>query len=483
MSLNATLDPAIKTADFTAVDAMLHIVDTSGGAIAITAPSGANKRVLICDISAGSGNALTLNAVSVRGGGDPSASGIGLYEASNAGGSWVATTQVYLNPVTRAVLGRQLGLSTAYVPSGIGGGASGSIRTAMIYWPSYASGSSALTTQIPTYISHVAIAFARPDCTFDKNSPALWAGGGNGGSPGIDAGTGLQFWNNSAPALKADIASLKAARPSVKILLSIGGATYDHWSGLASAGASATAASVPTAGTTIQYLYDLANYLGIDGIDIDYEVANASGTNVQTTGELTTYQGILKGCRAIVDALGGAAAGKVLSLSALHVGFDTSSSFWWTGSGYAGRERNLLAGAYSGMVDLCGLQTYDLNTTHFSALKAYDVARAFLPTNTILCAGLEAPAEGGGSTMTLQATDATCSAGNANTWIPIDQYGAAVGKPYSAQTIAGWVASNSGTNAKDGVIMWVAKRPGVNAIARSAASALSLISDNVTSLE
>jgi Glycosyl hydrolases family 18 len=475
MSLNAMLDPAIRVAAFTAIDATMHIVDTRSGAIAVTAPAGTNKRFLICDVGAGSGSALTVNGTSVRNGADPSALGVALYELTNASGAWVSQTNVYVDQVTRAALGRQLGLTTAYVPSGgSGGGGGSSARTMMIYWPSWGGSSTTILSKLPTYVTHLAIAFVQPDLTFNPASPVFEVAG-----PPVSNPTGLQFWDGWSPTqIKNSIAAIKAARPNLKVLLSVGGGTYNNWAPLATQGATATSGTVSTAGGKIQALYDLAAYLGVHGLDVDYEVFNASGTNVMAAGELSTYRNAIKACRAVSSAIDG-----VLTVSALHLGFETSSSYWWTATGAAGRERNVFAdSAVAAMVDVLALQTYDVSLNgHWSPMKAYDQARAFFPNSVTVCAGLEGAPEGGGSNAVLVANDANTSSGVAVSWITNDQYGAAVNKPYSAQTIAGHVAANG--QSKDGLIVWVGLRPGITTLVRSAVTALGLTADNATSLE
>jgi chitinase len=471
MPLDAALDPAIKAGVLAAADGILYVADTAVAALAITPPAGANKRFLVCDLSPESGGALTLNGTSIRGIGDPVSAGVALYEMTNASGSWVAVTQVYVGDSSRLALARQLGLSTAYVPALSGGGASS--RTMMIYWPSWGGASTSILAKVPTYVTHLMLSFVKPDLAFNPASPVFENAG-----PPVTNPTGLQFWDSWSPSqVKASIAAIKAARPGLKILLSVGGGTYNNWAAFATQGSTATAGSVATAGGPLQALYDLSVYLGIHGLDVDYEVFNASGTNVMTAGEIATYRNTIKGCRAVATAISGE-----LSVSALHLGFETSSSYWWTLSGAAGRERNVFSDATTAaMVDLVAIQTYDISLGNWSPMKAFDQVRAFFPASVTCCAGLEGAPEGGGSTAVLVASDADANSGVAVSWITQDQYGVAVGAPYSAQRIASHVAANG--QSKDGLIVWVALRAGITPLVRAGAAALGLSADNATSLE
>ncbi|MEP9349666.1 glycoside hydrolase family 18 protein [Xanthobacter sp. KR7-225] len=96
--------------------------------------------------------------------------------------------------------------------------------------------------RLPPYITHLALAFARPDLTYKG---------------GLDlAGTGLQYPYSGA-VLKAAIARLKARAPQIKVLVSVGGWNYPAWDGF-----------------DADALARLVKDLGADGVDIDFETHN-----------------------------------------------------------------------------------------------------------------------------------------------------------------------------------------------------------------
>eukprot|EP00889_Picochlorum_renovo_P005883 jgi/Picre1/32913/NNA_008242.t1 len=92
---------------------------------------------------------------------------------------------------------------------------------------------------LPPYVTQVMISFFKPDSTY--------AGGLT------FEGTGLQF--KSSPSVMRDaIRILKERNPETRVFLSVGGATYDNWTGL-----NAAAAAL------------FVEEFGLDGIDIDFE--------------------------------------------------------------------------------------------------------------------------------------------------------------------------------------------------------------------
>lgn len=93
--------------------------------------------------------------------------------------------------------------------------------------------------RLPGYLTHVALSFVKPDL--------VYAGG-------LDlAQTGLQYPYPGA-VLKDAIALLKQRQPELRVLLSVGGATYHGWDRLDEAA-----------------LARLVRDLGADGVDIDFE--------------------------------------------------------------------------------------------------------------------------------------------------------------------------------------------------------------------
>lgn len=95
--------------------------------------------------------------------------------------------------------------------------------------------------QVPTYVNYVMLSFMKPDAKYVAGSLDFTS-------------TGLQF-GYSGQMLKDAVNSLKKANPNVKVILSVGGATYPNWDAL-----------------NTQAIIDMVKDFGLDGVDIDYEV-------------------------------------------------------------------------------------------------------------------------------------------------------------------------------------------------------------------
>ena len=102
---------------------------------------------------------------------------------------------------------------------------------------------SAQMANLPPYVTQVAIAFFKPDASYQGGM--TWEG------------TGLLF-SSPPEVIKQAIALLKKRNPDTKLLLSVGGATYFNWLQLNAASAAL-----------------FVQEFGLDGIDIDFEPRNA----------------------------------------------------------------------------------------------------------------------------------------------------------------------------------------------------------------
>lgn len=102
--------------------------------------------------------------------------------------------------------------------------------------------------RLPGYLTHVALSFVKPDLAYPGGLQL--------------EGTGLQYPYGGA-VLKEAIALLKQRQPEMRVLLSVGGATYHGWDRLDEAA-----------------LARLVRDLGADGVDIDFEPTNPECTRV-----------------------------------------------------------------------------------------------------------------------------------------------------------------------------------------------------------
>lgn len=98
--------------------------------------------------------------------------------------------------------------------------------------------------KLPSYVNYVYLSFAKPDAVYRKGSMDYMS-------------VGLQFNYESGNFLKQAIAALHQKHPNTKVILAVGGATYNNWDAL-----------------NPRALADFVADFGIDGIDIDYEAAH-----------------------------------------------------------------------------------------------------------------------------------------------------------------------------------------------------------------
>ena len=98
--------------------------------------------------------------------------------------------------------------------------------------------------RLAPYVTDLYLAFMRPDNTYQKGSLSF-------------SGTGLDLNYQDGTVLKQAVALLHQKNPKAKVLISVGGATYNNWTQYNAKGVA-----------------DFVSDFGLDGIDIDYEAAN-----------------------------------------------------------------------------------------------------------------------------------------------------------------------------------------------------------------
>ncbi len=272
------------------------------------------------------------------------------------------------------------------------------------------------------------VAFADPNFSWGGLAANSWSG------------TGINF--NSRPSdIKAAIDVLH--QRNIKVVLAVGGATYHNWDGLAAEGASGSGARTTA----------LANFIrdmGIDGLDVDYEV----DANVERYANVT---------KAMRNALAQAGGGKLLTTAAWSTGADCTSatsshpdcagklSFW---GGNAGRERLLMMNYpdVARSFNMVNVMSYDARYENYDGVTAYNEYRKLWPSSTIVSIGLEPPPEGwAGGILVVNDADAQCE-GSRNLK---NQYGATLNQPYSVHRyINAVVASSPNDNPRDGAMLW-----------------------------
>ena len=299
----------------------------------------------------------------------------------------------------------------------------------------------AATSQTP--YTDIAIALAQPNFSWSGLAANTWTG------------TGIQF--SSAP---ADVAqSIRILHQAgQRVILSVGGATYGNWSGLA-AEATLPAGSAPIRTALAKILVDLK----LDGLDVDYEVSGADALTV------SNYAQAILNMRLAVDlATQTDGRPRQLAVAAWSTGADYTAAVpdpanpnrisYWGGS--AGRERltfasTISSGAYAGrtvgsLADAVNIMAYDAGYQHYDPAVAYDQYRSLVPATTAVSIGLEvAPEAWGGAILVVNNSDAY----QAGTVIQLDQYGNVLNVPDSVQRDGTHVLAN-GINSKDGLMVW-----------------------------
>lgn len=105
--------------------------------------------------------------------------------------------------------------------------------------------------KLPSYVNYVYLSFAKPDANYVRGSLNYQS-------------VGLQFNYESGQFLKDAIAALHQAHPQTKVILAVGGATYNQWDQL-----------------NPEALSHFVTDFGLDGIDIDYEAPHPGCTKGQ----------------------------------------------------------------------------------------------------------------------------------------------------------------------------------------------------------
>jgi hypothetical protein len=293
----------------------------------------------------------------------------------------------------------------------------------------------------PGYFTDLNFAFAQPALSWQGLGANTWAG------------SGLQF--NAAPRDIKEAIRVFKERTGRKTKVSVGGASYSSgWAQLAGE------ANEPLNQTTITKAFAaLIEDLGLDGLEVDYEINWNNGD--RTVAQ--EYYNVIHALRNAVDAAGGRAAGRFLTLAGWSTGADRTAvtnavqgsgpvSYW---AGNAGRERYVLQIMGAGQwLDMVSVMSYDAQNFHFDPVRAYYNYREILPSSLPLNIGLETAPEGWpGATLVLYNGDATVQSAQ----VLADQYGVTNPGPYSVERFVNAVKNSN--NVQDGAMLWSIRKP------------------------
>jgi len=317
--------------------------------------------------------------------------------------------------------------------------------------------------RIPANYTHVVAAFAQPNFSWGGMAANNWSG------------TGINF-NGRPSDIKAAIDVLHAR--NIKVILAVGGATYNSWGTLSAEGHAGS-------GPTITALSNIMKDVGFDGLDVDFEIEG-----------LDAYAGAVKAMRKAVDLAGG---GRILSVAGWSTGADCTGatqndpqcagvgvSYW---GGKAGLERQLV-NTYSELktaFNLVNIMSYDARFEHYDGVTAWKQYRQLFPSSTIVSIGFETAPEGwSGAQLVVNNADAQCT----GSVILQNSYGATINQAYSVERYLNAVTTSTlaNRNPRDGAMLWQALKTATGScgsaplaspgsIGAKAASSLGLVND------
>ncbi len=233
----------------------------------------------------------------------------------------------------------------------------------MVYHESWwerggAGGQQLSLAAVPSTVDIVALGFAKPDMAY-------------GGGLAL-GGTGLEYAAPGA-AVRDAITALQTRNPGVRVLLSVGGASYTGWDRLDPAAVAR-----------------LVRDLGVDGVDIDYEPPDPACRPGPACASDALWQDVVRRLRTVLPRPA------LLSVAGWSVGAYGQGR--WTGarptSPWTGAMVALLRSPAAALIDLVSIDAY-------GAGRSYDPAEAFAAYRSLwpgpLLLGMEGPpATGGG---------------------------------------------------------------------------------------
>lgn len=312
--------------------------------------------------------------------------------------------------------------------------------------------------RVPGTYTHISLSFAQPNFS--------WTAGQN-----VWTGSGLNF-NASPRDIKRAIDVLHSR--GIKVMLAVGGATYNEWVGLAAEGASGS-------GPKISALRAIQADLGLDGLEIDYEIAGSASLK-------TEYANVIKAMKI-------AAGSNKLALAAWSTGADCTgesanvgvaacngrTSFW---GGSAGRERLVFEGnnplVNPSQIDYINIMSYDAQTEHYDGVTAWKLYRDLFPSTTVVSIGLETAPEGwAGGMLVVNNVDAQCKGST----ISADQFGNGNPGAYSVERyLAAVKTARANSNPRDGTMLWHVLKTANETCGNSVVASPGAITDKVSNM-
>ncbi|AYQ56470.1 Chitodextrinase [Bathymodiolus thermophilus thioautotrophic gill symbiont] len=297
-----------------------------------------------------------------------------------------------------------------------------------INWFSKANASSSQMVNIDPLYTHVVISFAQPNITYVKNSNSF-------------QGTGIGF-SATFDAVKEAVKLLKAK--NVKVLLAVGGATYNNWSALAN-----------NAGAHRQALVDLITDLDLDGLDVDYEISGTDDGNiVQYYKSIEVLYSITQQTNTLLSIAGWSTGADCTAQTQSDTSCKDKTSFW---QGNAGRERLVFNKMRADnlepndVFDYTAIMSYDGSFKRFDPILLYKNYQEIYSGKLAIGFELATEAWGGAELVSTDVEARSCDGVSKSSMLAGDSYRVFdTKKPYSVERLVNFIK----TQPNSGIMLW-----------------------------
>ena len=298
-----------------------------------------------------------------------------------------------------------------------------------INWFTESSAANSQMVKVDPLYTHIVISFAKPDMTYSKGS---------------FTNTGIGF-SASFSAVKQAIELLH--KKNKKVLLAVGGATYNMWTEL-----------IEEQGKRIEdtvhkkALFNLIKDMKIDGIDVDYELPGADKASVEKYYKaILSLHEVAKEAGVMLSVAGWSTGADCTVLTTDDASCQGKISHW---GGNAGRERavfnKLKTNGYNpeDTFDYVSIMSYDGSVNRFDPVVLYKNYRSIYAGD--LAIGFEIPREAWGGAE-IVASNVEAEACEETSMVTGNSYVTYTKKqPYSVERLVGYI----NRDAHGGVMLW-----------------------------
>jgi len=301
-----------------------------------------------------------------------------------------------------------------------------------INWFSKANAATSQMVDIDPLYTHVVVSFAQPDITYNTR--------------GSFQGTGINF-SSSFDAVKEAIKQLKAK--NIKVLLAVGGATYNNWTALAN-----------EQGGHKQALINLITDLGLDGLDVDYEIKGVGHNNIlQYYKSIKVLHSITQQTHTLLTVAGWSTGADCTAATQSDSGCQNKTSFW---SGNAGRERQVFNKMRADnlepndVFDYVAIMSYDGSFKRFDPVQLYKNYQDIYTGKLAIGFELATEAWGGAELVSTNAEAQSCDGSVKSSMLAGDSYKVFdAKKAYSVERFINFIK----TQPNSGIMLWSMYKP------------------------